>query len=103
MKHTQGKWEVGKHGRHDNGISFIRVGVNIIAKMLSPLEITDTEQQANAQRICLCVNSHDALLEMLTNLTNCLSADDNDYPDLGYYRQTMNKVKEAREVIKQAE
>ena len=61
--YTKGKWEVITERKHKTHSIEIRQ-----ADDNSPITWcygTDKEAQANAERICLCVNSHDDLLEAL--------------------------------------
>lgn len=76
MEHTKEKWEIGKGGI---GNIVIIGGINrdyickIQLNQIGGGEISETminTRKANARRICTAVNSHDALLDSLKELTD---------------------------------
>ena len=83
-EYTKGKWLVSS--------TFLVVNeqAKVIANLIPLVEIEELriptlEAEANANRICLCVNSHNALLdaceEALTNLEYCDSSHEQDHKD----------------------
>jgi len=68
MNYTKGQWYIDKE-LTDKGAPIIVSDTcwtgrkRQIAKVLYHIGSEDPEVQANARRICQCVNSHDALME----------------------------------------
>ena len=80
--HTPTPWELERDHQSDRIYA-----IKGITRWNFLLKGASNQSQANAARIVLCVNSHDALVEALTKILNC-PGDVNIQPALIYIRET---------------
>ncbi len=92
MKHTSGKWRIAKREGHSDGVRPViyTQNVNRIAIISYRGVPSIAEADANAERICLCVNNFDELVEALES---AIGEIETEGLEIDYYQQILEKVR----------
>ena len=93
---TQGNWEVSKHATPDYAPQY---GIYADGERNDLCTVKGENAQDNARLIAAAPE----LLAASRILTNCLSENPDDYPDMGYFRQVMGNVDGLCKAIAKAE
>jgi len=96
--HTKGKWRIAKREGHSNGVRPViyTKDVDRIA-IISYRGVPSIEEaEANARRICQCVNSHEDLLDALEAISQWAESRD------GSAEQDEKNLMAINEIAKQA-
>lgn len=107
--HTPGPWEAKNQNGHggigvdsaNRCVATVYLGVTSSRREWGKETFDQPENYETVANARLIAAAPD-LLEALKHLTNILSDDDSDYPDLGLYHMVMDGVERAGDAIRKA-